>query len=166
VEADALFILAMAGDRTALSEFETFLAQHPQNEYLHRLWAPMTHAVADLRAGRARAASDRLTPAIEYDLGDYAQLRPTYLQGMAQLALGSGADAAAAFQKIIDHPGVVAETPLFGLAQLGIARASMLSGETEKARAAFKVFFATWKDADRDLPVIVQAKREYARLGE
>ena len=75
-----------------------------------------------------------------------------------------GGDAAADFQTILDHRGVVFNEPIGALAHLGLARAYALSGDTAKARGKYKDFFALWKDADPDMPILKQAKAEYARL--
>ena len=91
-------------------------------------------------------------------------LYPTYIRGNAYLALKQGKEAAAEFQKIIDHSGVVLNNPNAIMAYLGLARAYALQGDDAKARVAYQNLFAKWKDADPDLPVLVQAKAEYAKL--
>ena len=87
-----------------------------------------------------------------------------YERGRAYLAAKKGTEAAAEFQKIIDHPGVVYYGISGALAKLGLARAYALEGDEAKARVAYQDFFALWKDADADVPVFVQAKAEYAKL--
>jgi hypothetical protein len=89
---------------------------------------------------------------------------PTYVRGEALLADHQGSAAAAEFQKLIDHPGIVLADPLGALAVLQIGRAWMIAGETDKAKAAYQRFLKLWKDADSDIPILVQAKAEYARL--
>jgi tetratricopeptide (TPR) repeat protein len=88
----------------------------------------------------------------------------TYIRGEIYLRQKSGNEAAAAFQKILDHRGIEPASPLYPLAHLGLARASVLSGDTAKARKEYQDFLAVWKDADADLPVLQQAKDEYAKL--
>ena len=83
---------------------------------------------------------------------------------MAFLAAHQSAMAAAEFQKIIDHPGVVVNEPIGALAHLGLGRAFAMSADTAKAKAAYQDFLALWKDADPDIPILKQAKAEYARL--
>jgi tetratricopeptide (TPR) repeat protein len=85
-------------------------------------------------------------------------------RGQVYLALKDGARAAADFQQILDHPGLGPLTPAYALAALNLGRAYALTGNGAKARAAYDRFFARWKDADPDLPVLVEAKKEYARL--
>jgi len=89
---------------------------------------------------------------------------PVYLRGEAYLLAHEGKEAAAEFQKIIDHPGVVLNFPLGALAHLQLGRAYALQGEVAKARAAYQDFLALWKDADPDIPILKEAKTEYAQL--
>jgi len=105
-----------------------------------------------------------LRPAGRFELGNIAGFWLTYIRGEVYLRQKSGNDAAAAFQKIIDHRGIEPISPLYPLAHLGLARASVLSGDTAKARKEYQDFLALWKDADADLPVLQQAKDEYAKL--
>jgi hypothetical protein len=83
------------------------------------------------------------------------------LWGQAYLKLKRGAEAAAEFQKILDHRGYAPLSPLYPLAHLGLARAATLTGETSKSRKAYEDFFAAWKEADSDLPILIEAKKEY-----
>ena len=87
-----------------------------------------------------------------------------YLRGQAYLRLGAAAEAAVEFQKILDHRGVGPTSPLYALAHLGVVRAYGLAGETPKSRKAYQDFFALWKDADPDIPILKEAKAEYAKL--
>jgi hypothetical protein len=80
------------------------------------------------------------------------------------LALRQGSQAATEFQKILSHPGIVVNCPLGALAHLGLARAYALHGDTAQARAAYQDFLTLWKDADPDIPILKQAKAEYAKL--
>jgi hypothetical protein len=83
---------------------------------------------------------------------------------LAYLRLKEGPPAAVEFQKIIDHPGAVVNNPIGALAHLGLGRAYAMAGDNAKARAAYQDFLALWKDADPDVPVLKQAKTEYAKL--
>jgi hypothetical protein len=91
-------------------------------------------------------------------------LYPVYLRGEAYLALNQGGAASAEFQKILDHPGVVLNEPIGALSHLGLGRAYALAGDNAKARTAYQDFFALWKSADPDIPILKQAKAEYAKL--
>ncbi len=89
---------------------------------------------------------------------------PVYVRGEAALAAHNGAAAATEFQKFIDHSGVSVNFPLGALARLGLARAYTLQGDTAKARSAYQEFFALWKDADPDIPILKDAKAEFAKM--
>ena len=162
--ADAAFVLASAGDPDGGLALDRLLRQFPEDELLKNLWQPLIRGAGALRAGRAAAALDDLRLLESYDRGDHAMMRPSYYAGAARLALRAPRDARAAFQKIVDNRGVVRTSPLFALAHLGLARAAVLDGTPAEARAAYEKFFAVWKDADADLPVLREARAEYARL--
>ena len=89
---------------------------------------------------------------------------PVYVRGQAYLRAGRGAEAAAEFKRILDHRGVRPNNFLFSLAHLGLARACALSGDVLKSRNSYQDFLALWKDADPDIPVLQQARQEYAKL--
>ena len=89
---------------------------------------------------------------------------PAYVRGEAHLALHQGSQAAAEYQKFLDHRGIVLNSPIGALAHLQIGRAYAMQGDTAKARAAYQDFLTLWKDADADIPVLVAAKSEYAKL--
>jgi len=91
-------------------------------------------------------------------------LNPTYIRGEAYLAAHQGRKAAAEFQKILDHRGVVLNGPIGALAHLQIGRAYVIQGDTTKAKAAYQDFLTLWKDADSDIPIFIAAKSEYAKL--
>ncbi len=87
-----------------------------------------------------------------------------YLRGEAYLTLQDGNAAATEFQKFIDHYGLVGNFPWGALARLGLARAYAMQGDTAKAKGAYQDFLTLWKDADADVPALIQAKAEYAKL--
>ena len=86
------------------------------------------------------------------------------MRGQAYLAAHQGIEAAAEFQKILDHRGIVLNSPIGALARLQIGRAYAMDGDTAKAKAAYQDFLTLWKDADPDTPVLIAAKSEYAKL--
>ncbi len=106
--------------------------------------------------------------AAPYELGGFVEtlnvLYPVYLRGEAYLAAKQGIAAAAEFEKILDHPGLVRNAPIGALAHLQLGRANALSGDTDKAKSAYNDFLTLWKDADPDIPVLKEAKAEYAKL--
>jgi eukaryotic-like serine/threonine-protein kinase len=127
-------------------------------------------AAAALRRNSAAQALEILRAAAPYELdaggsGAFlAALYPVYVRGSADLAAQQGREAAAEFQKILDHGGVVINEPIAALARLGLARGYTLQGDTGKARIAYEDFFELWKDADADVPILRAAKTEYSKL--
>jgi tetratricopeptide (TPR) repeat protein len=117
-------------------------------------------------------AVERLQKALPYDFAlpgtaffaKFGGLYPAYVRGEAYLRAGKGREAAAEFQKILDHRGVVSADPIGALAHLQLGRAYRLMGDDTKAKSAYQDFLARWKDADPDLPILQQAKAEYAGL--
>ncbi len=108
-----------------------------------------------------------LEPAAPYELGGplaFPYLYPVWVRGHAYMAAHDGVAAAAEFQKLIDHPGIVINQPIGSLAHLELGRAYALSGDNVKARASYQNFLALWKDADPDVPILIAAKSEYAKL--
>ena len=106
-----------------------------------------------------------------YELGlpanslyNWPNLYPVYVRGEAYLAAHQGREAAAEFQKILDHRGIVLNEPIGALAHLQLGRAYAMQGDTAKARAAYQDFLTLWKDADPDIPILLQAKAEFAKL--
>ncbi len=91
-------------------------------------------------------------------------LYPAYLRGQAYLAAHQGKEAVAEFQKLLDHRSIVNNFPLGALAHLQLGRGYAISGDTAKAKSAYQDFFTLWKDADPDIPILKEAKAEYAKL--
>ena len=144
---------------------------YPSQTILKVYWLPAIRAAVELDAGNSAQALVSLEAASPYELGAPPQfqpgtLYPVYVRGQAYLAAHNGAAAAAEFQKFLDHSGVVLNFPLGALAHLGLARAYALSGDSAKAKAAYQDFFTLWKDADPDIPILKEAKMEYAKLQE
>ena len=136
---------------------------------------PALRALLALNRNQPANAVDLLQTAIPYESGspieggsEYLQgvgtLYPAYVRGVAYLASRRGREAAAEFQKILGHRGIVISDPIGALAHMQIGRAYALAGDKDKARAAYQDFLALWKDADPDIPVLKQAKAEYAKL--
>ncbi len=121
--------------------------------------------VSPLARNDASKSIEVLQAAAAYELGGatYA-LYPVFIRGQAFLAAHQGSEAAAEFQKTLDDRSVVQNGPIGALAHLGLARAYALQGDTAKARAAYNDFFTLWKDAEPDIPILQQAKAEYAEL--
>ena len=166
----AALALAVAGDDVGAQKvLEGLLQTRPQDTLLTNVIAPVVKAQLELKRGQPKLAINLLRSAEEQELGaDNAGrgFMAIYLRGQAYLQMLAGKEAAVEFQKIIDHPGVAPFSPLHALAYLGLARAYGLENDQPRSRAAYEEFFARWKDADPDLPILIQAKAERARLAQ
>ena len=129
-----------------------------------RVMLPAIAAATAIRSGQPARGLELLEPVRVFDHAPVAQFWPAYLRGEAQLLLKRGAEAAAEFRGIVDHRGEQADSPLYPLAHLGLARALALGGDRAAARQAYSAFFALWKDADPDLLPLREARTEFARL--
>jgi eukaryotic-like serine/threonine-protein kinase len=161
--------LARIGESAQARELARQLQQsYPSNTMLKAFWLPLVNASIELHAGNFSKTLTLLDAAAPYDLAqpspnDTGTLYPIYLRGRAYLLARNGA-AAAEFQKVLDHPGIVVNFETGALAHLQLARAYALAGDTSKAKAAYHDFLTLWKDADPDIPIHIQAKAEYAKL--
>ena len=108
---------------------------------------------------------EELAPTVALELSWVEpQLMPAYLRGQAYLTAHRGSEAAREFQKILSHRGIVFYSPILALAHLQIGRAIAMQGDAAKAKSAYQDFLTLWKDADPDIPILKQAKAEYAKL--
>jgi tetratricopeptide (TPR) repeat protein len=170
VEPMSALALGLAGDPAQAERLAADLAKRfPEDTVVQSNYLPMIRAAIALRNHDGEHAIDALAASVPYELGQTNTsltfaLYPVYLRGEAYLAARQGASAATEFQKILDHPGVVGNEPIGALAHLGLGRAYALQGDTAKARAAYEDFLALWKDADPDVPILGQAKAEWAQL--
>jgi eukaryotic-like serine/threonine-protein kinase len=182
VEIEAALAFAMAGDTTRAESLTDDLARRfPLDTQTQSLWLPAIRAQLALDRKDSASALNTLQTASPIELGNVITtpvgiscLYPVYLRGEAYLAAGQGSAAAAEYQKIIDHNGIVWNCWTGALAHLGVARANALQSRTSqgpdadaarvRALAAYKDFLALWKDADPDIPILKQAKAEYAKL--
>jgi len=171
VQVLAALALSRAGDAAkAQTYLDDLNRRFPENTMIQSVWVPAIRAQLDLNRGDAAKAIESLQAAKTYELGEgigslnFVCILPAYLRGEAYLAAKQGPEAVAEFQKIIDHRGLVANCWTGSFSRLGLARAKALSGDTAGARVAYQDFLAIWKDADPDLPILAQAKAEYAKL--
>jgi hypothetical protein len=162
--------MQIAGDSASGSRLATDLEKRfpndtiVQSNYLPSIRAIALWGIAD--SGKIAAA---LSPKLPYELGGNLEtvnfvLYPVYVRGVAYLVARQGSAAATEFQKILDHPGAVRSEPIGALARLQMGRARVITGENAKAKSAYEDFFALWKDADPDIPVLKQARAEYAAI--
>jgi eukaryotic-like serine/threonine-protein kinase len=173
VEYGGALALALSGDSARSQELANDLEKRfPEDTAVKFSYLPTLRAFLALDQREPAKAIDLLQPAVPYELGVprssihalFGALYPVYVRGEAYLARHRGAEAAAEFQKILDHRGIVVSDPVGALAYLQLGRAFALSGDKVKAKAAYQDFLTLWKDADPDIPILKQAKAEYAKL--
>jgi tetratricopeptide (TPR) repeat protein/predicted Ser/Thr protein kinase len=181
VEVEAALAFAMAGDTTRAESLAQDLGKRfPLDTQMQSLWLPAIQAQVALNKKNPAAALNTLQAASSIELGQIAFvnniscLHHVYVRGEAYLAAGQGSAAAAEFQKILDHSGIVWNCWTGALARLGVARANALQSRTSqgadadaarvRALAAYKDFLTLWQDADADIPILKEAKTEYAKL--
>ncbi|HKW65257.1 MAG TPA: winged helix-turn-helix domain-containing protein [Candidatus Acidoferrum sp.] len=173
VEYGAAIALALSGDLSRTEALTNDLEKRfPEGTSVQFSYLPTLRAVVDLEQNKPSSAVEALQTAIPEELGApgssffgfFGALYPVFFQGEAFLAAHKGAEAAAEFQKILNHRGIVVSDPIGALAHLQLGRAYALSGDKTKARSSYEDFLKLWKDADPDIPVLRQAKGEYGRL--
>ena len=164
----ATVVLAETGDAARSQKMaEELVRQGPTDTLLNKVWVPVARAFTDLQHNQPAQAVARLEVATPYELGSgpgNAGYTINYIRGEAFLGLKDGAKAAAEYQKILDHRGAGPLDVRYNLSHLGLGRAYALQGNTASAKSAYQDFFAAWKDADPDLPILKQAKAEYGKL--
>jgi predicted Zn-dependent protease len=172
VQFGAAFALALSGDSSGAQMLADGLAQHfPQDTSVQYTYLPSIRARLALNAGDTSKAIELLKTSIPYEraltssgLEFFGVLYPVYVRGEAYLAAGKGSEAAAEFQKILDHPGLIVSDPIGALAHLQLGRALAISGDKIKAKAAYKDFFTLWNEADPELPILKRAQGEFKIL--
>jgi len=171
VQLEGALAFAMAGENARAESLARDLDHRfPLDTQVQSLWLPAIQAQLELNGKNPGAAIDRIEASSRIELGqiqfinNISCLYSAYIRGQAYLAAGKGNEAATEFQKIADHSGIVWNCWTGALAHLGLARAYALRGETAKAHAAYQDFLTLWKDADADVPVLREAKAEYAKL--
>jgi len=171
VQFGAALALAFAGDAARAEELADELAKRfPGDTIVSFNYLPTIRSQVALDRNDAATAIEALRATAPYELGAQGNggfdisLYPVYVHGRAHLAARRGHEAAVEFQKILDYRGVVGNEPIGALVHLDLARALILQGDTIKGTAAYQDFLSLWKDADRDVPILKQARAEYARL--
>jgi serine/threonine protein kinase/tetratricopeptide (TPR) repeat protein len=162
VDQAASDVYAMCGEPAKAQPFVDKLAkQFASDPIMQATGVARARAVIELYRGNAAKAVELLQGAVPYE---FSRTGVIYIRTLAYLQLKKGAEAAAEFQKILDRRGAAATDDTYPLAHLGMARAAALAGDTSKARKFYQDFFALWKDADPDIPLLITAKAEYAKL--
>jgi len=171
IELLAALALARSGETVQSSALaDKVAAEFDRDTMIQAYWLPTIRAAIAIDRGDAQKAIELLRTASEYELGEPVQwpshgtLYPVYVRGDAYLRAGDGVRAVTEFQKMIDHRGIVANLPLGALAHLQLGRAYKLAGDAGKAREAYAAFLVAWLQADSDIPILKQAKAEYAKL--
>jgi tetratricopeptide (TPR) repeat protein/predicted Ser/Thr protein kinase len=174
VEYAVAFALALAGDTARSQTLAGDLDKRfPEDTSVQYNYLPALRGLFALKQGEPRKAIELLQSAAPYELsepgitffvGEFGALYPAYVRGEAYLAAHQNTEAAAEFQKFLDHPGIVFADPAGAMARLQRGRAFALAGDKTKAITAYQDFLALWKDADPGIPILAQAKAEYAEL--
>jgi predicted Zn-dependent protease len=169
-EAQSALAFALAGDSAhAQSRVDDLDKRFPHDTVIQSIWLPTIRAQIELNGRNAIRSIELLQTAAPYELGMLTGsavnscMYPVYVRADAYLSAQQGA-AAAEFQKILDHRGLLWNCATGALAHLGLARAYAMQGDTANARAAYQDFLTLWKDADPDIPILKEAKAEYAKL--
>ena len=173
VEYAAAFALSLSGDSAESQRLAADLQNRfPEDTTVQFGYLPTLHALSALAHRAPSDALDRLQVALPYDFAlpgtdffaRFGGLYTVYVRGAAFLAAGRGQEAAAEFQKVLTHRGIVSADPIGVLAHLQLGRAYVVAGDLSKAKSAYQTFLNLWKDADPDIPILKQAGREYAKL--
>jgi DNA-binding winged helix-turn-helix (wHTH) protein/tetratricopeptide (TPR) repeat protein len=159
-------IAIRAGDaKRAQVLFDDLNREYPLSTFNIGVYSPIIRTMLALSHGSsATEVRNLMDPARPYELGAVADMLPIYVRGVSYLRVHSAIEAEREFQNILDHHSVDAVTTLYPLAELGLARCYALSGRTVESRRAYQTFFTLWKDADHDLPILMQARREFQEL--
>lgn len=172
VQIFAALTLARAGASVEARQMAQDLAKRfPHDTLINDYWLPAINATVEMNRGNPSRAIEILQATAAYELGEPypsfqagGSLFPIYVRAQSYLLLHRGLEAAAEFQKILDHRSIVVNCPLGALARLGLARAYVLQGHTAESRSAYQDFFSLWKGADPELPILKRARAEYAKL--
>jgi eukaryotic-like serine/threonine-protein kinase len=172
VEYGAAFALAILADSDQAQTLAGDLEKRfPEDTNVKFAYLPILRALLALGRGDSSKAIEQLQTSTPYELGIpgswaafFGNLYPIYVRGEAYLAAHRNAEAAAEFQKILAHPGIVFADPVGALARLQLSRAFAFAGDHTRAKAAYQDFLTLWNDADPDIPILKQAKTEFAKL--
>jgi tetratricopeptide (TPR) repeat protein len=154
--------LAFAGENKKAQELaHDWETARPDDTLVQAVSVPLVQAAISMNSGNGGKAIEILNAAAPYDRANAEVL---YVRGLSYMKVGLGVDAAKEFQKILALRDYSPTNPVIALALLGLARAQTLQGKSDKSRAAYQDFFSLWKDADPDIPILKQAKAEFAKL--
>jgi hypothetical protein len=158
-----MLVLALCGEADRAARLADALqARRPSDTRITRIWLPSIRAAIALHRGDPAHAITLLNVTTPYD--GATEPWPLYLRSLALLRTGAGTEARAGFERILGHQGWAFWTPFAPLSHLGRARAAAMTGDVATAARAYQEFFALWQQADVDLPILAEARQEYARL--
>jgi eukaryotic-like serine/threonine-protein kinase len=167
----ATLALAVAGDTVQVQALTNkFRERFPEDTFVQFNYLPSIEGKSEITQHKSATAIDTLQKSLSYELGVYSpaafspSLYPIYFRGQAFISNHKGVEAVREFQKLLDHRGALQNNPIAAVAVLELGRAYSVSGDTVRARAAYQDFLTLWKDADADIPILKQAKAEYAKL--
>jgi len=167
------FALALSRNSSSVLAIVTRLEkEYPEDTCVRFTYAPALRALLAINQGNPAKAIELLNSSKAYEFAQtaislnylYGALYPTYVRGLGYRQLRKHREAAAEFQRMLDHPGLLLADPIGAAARVQLARALRDAGDPAKAKAAYQDFLALWKDADPDIPLLQQARAEYARL--
>jgi predicted Zn-dependent protease len=169
----AALALVLVGDSSEAQTLAKDLERRfPEDTGVRFSYLPVLGALFALNHNEPAKAVELLQIAVPYELGVppsamlgfFAAFYPIYVRGEAYLAEHKATEAAVEFQKVLDHRGIVISDPIGALARWQLGKAFAMSGDKTKAKAAYLDFLTLWKEADPDIPILIQAKAEYAKL--
>jgi serine/threonine protein kinase/tetratricopeptide (TPR) repeat protein len=160
-----LVALSLAEDTSRAQKLLTDLKDHyPEDTLIQSAHIPMAEALIQSSSTKSGSSIEILRPAVRFEMGPFLSFLPIYVRGIVHLRAHEGREAASEFQKILSHRGVWYIAPEYALAHVGMARALAAQGDIPGSRHAYQDFFALWKDADPEIPILKQAKAEYGKL--
>jgi predicted Zn-dependent protease len=169
-KAFAALVFASVNDTThAESLLDNLAKQFPEDTLMKFVVLPTVQARIELSRNNPARSIELLQASVPYELSEKALggcLYPAYVRGQSYLALQNGSAAQVEFEKILNHRGIIRTCETGPLARVGLARAYVLQGNSSKAKATYQDFLTLWKDADPDIPVLKEAKLDYAKLGQ
>jgi eukaryotic-like serine/threonine-protein kinase len=164
----AAYLFARVGDTARAQKLaDDVVKEYPSDTLLTHASVPLARAIVSMQHSQPAQAVAQTDAAVPYEFGTGSRgltYFPSYIRAEAILRSGDGAKAAAEYQKILDHRGVDPSSVLYSLAHLGLGRALVLQSQNAKAKLAYQDFFAAWKDADPDVPILKTAKAEYEKI--
>jgi serine/threonine protein kinase/Tfp pilus assembly protein PilF len=160
-----LIALSLAGDTSRAQKLLTDLkVRYPEDTLIQSAYIPMAEGLIQSRSANSGSSIETLRPAVRFEMAPFLSSLPIYVRGIVDLRAHEAGEAATEFQKILSHRAVWYTAPEYALAHAGLARALAAQGDFPGSRHAYQDFFALWKNADPDIPILKEAKAEYAKL--